>query len=713
MGLSAVGLSAVGLSAVGLSAVGLSAVGCGPVRTCLLRLCRAGEWYANLRQSGLFVFHPLLLHPGYNSFLLRDAKAVLWGRLVFMCDRALTTAPEGLKLPVTCHSSWGAPGTAQAKEELSGHFDLIQGLVTLERDSLEDPNGLLADAKSGYRLMINCDGRGFLGMTKAADGSGFRRLMVGNTTELSHASGDDLVRCALVNRTHHVDVVPDGGAVSVERDQASAPWTVRVCDPDGPHHVPGAVPLTIQYGEQFAMLAHQPTGLVMAPRAAGEKEQIWELTPAGQLINQSSGQMMSFDGDALGLEQFDDSNPLQSVEGKQWDFCVALTGVDELVKSLAMRYIGFVVKELDGVEVILRAVVYVDAYPCDSTHGTATISGKIDWSVQRVQVINADSSSETLMETAATFMAHLEQYSTATHRFEGAFLYNQSVAELNLKQMEDEHDLLSKLSPCCYNAKKCQLVLSHDAAQCAVMVADESLEVLEVIRGHAMHDRSVVLRPLELAGVQGAINAMPSLCAVDEPDHDGAVKLEKTGYLTWQYHAHSSCTEARIKVASVGGSQKIELRVGGADGLLVGTHEVAATGALDLFDTQHFEIAVPIDNINEFVTVCFENSNAGAGTGAQLSLESVALHTKATGEELELLELVEHHKSETADALDTSNLHMGEVERAGCTAETPEANQVLRQCHLNCLSECVCCRRGNRQGQPRSKPSVHARSTMK
>ena len=83
-----------------------------------------------------------------------------------------------------------------------------------------------------------------------------------------------------------------------------------------------------------------------------------------------------------------------------------------------------------------------------------------------------------------------------------------------------------------------------------------------------------------------------------------------------------------------------------------------------------FGCSIPPENEDELLMLVFENP------GGECILESLELHTKATAEELQLLELIDQHKSETVNALETANMYMTQVEEAGCTAEVPEAAQV-------------------------------------
>ena len=98
--------------------------------------------------------------------------------------------------------------------------------------------------------------------------------------------------------------------------------------------------------------AHQPWDL----------NQLWELTPSGQMINQASGQQLQFDGDKLVTVHFDDSDPAQSLEGRQWDIHPANSAMHKPAAGHMMRYVCLVVQQLPGAEVVLRAVVTVEQF---------------------------------------------------------------------------------------------------------------------------------------------------------------------------------------------------------------------------------------------------------------------------------------------------------------------------------------------------------------
>lgn len=628
-----------------------------------------------MRKSGAALFHPFLLRSSYNGMLIEEAAVVLWGRFVFSIEFEADVAPAELKVAVQSHASWGAPGSVRASEQLEGTLDLAQGLVVLSRVSCEDPSGLLApvtaDPNPGYHLWLQGDGRSIMGLSSG------KRVVQMTSTVLNSSCSETMAHCSLTNRTHHVDVVLNGGQVSLEGSLTSAPWRATLCEPDGPHHIPGAVPLTLQHAESSdgLMLADAGERVRTVPSVEGGKEQLWELSPVGMLVNQHSGHYLCCDGHSLSMVQFDDSMPDQNLDGKQWDICVAVTALQSLMKAVSMRYVGFLVKYIQDIEVILCCVIYLEAYPCDPSEKTAKIMGKIDWSVQRVTEIKSGKDSSTV---AAGFKLHREQQHTASHTFDGHFLYGQAIAELSMTACEDENSMLSSISTCCAEARVCRLALSNDASECGVLIAAEggfcghmASKVTELVRAHAMHDRSVKLPPYKADGTAGA-SELSNVDPVDNGGDQGLGKLGSQGHITWKHHAHPSCTQALLRIASSAGNQKVELRVGGPEGVLLGECQIRSTGAADAFDTQMFECVVPPSNQEGLLTLIFANP------GGECILDSLVLHTKATAEELQLLELIEQHKSETINALQAANVHMTQVEEAGCTAEVPEAAQARR-----------------------------------
>ena len=163
---------------------------------------------------------------------------------------------------------------------------------------------------------------------------------------------------ALVNWAHSVELVPGDGNTAAVASPVAAPWRLTIAEPSGPNHVPGALSFNLE-DEQRSALACCSDSLAVLPdeeflammRDNNPTSLLWELTPAGLLVNQSSGQQLVCDGNQLSMVHYDETQPDQLDEAKQWALYSRPAADQPLTKPIAMRYVGFLTKHLQGVEV--------------------------------------------------------------------------------------------------------------------------------------------------------------------------------------------------------------------------------------------------------------------------------------------------------------------------------------------------------------------------